>query len=69
MHESVYGAFMNKLLPLVQALKVGHGLESGVTIGPLISKAAVDKVARQVEDAKVCECGFGCGCGCAWGTP
>ena len=31
---------------------MGHGLAPGTTIGPLISKAAVDKVKAQVEDAK-----------------
>ena len=51
-HESVYEEFLGKLVPLVEALKVGHGLAPGVTIGPLISKAAVDKVEAQVADAK-----------------
>lgn len=50
-HESVYEPFVQKILPLVQGLKVGHGLEPGVTIGPLISRAAVDKVEKQVGDA------------------
>ena len=53
-HESVYAAFMEKLLPKVEALKVGHGLDAAVTIGPLISKAAVDKVERQVADSIHC---------------
>ena len=50
-HESIYEPFIAKLLPLVKALKVGHGLEPGVTIGPLINAAAVDKVQQQVDDA------------------
>ena len=53
-HESVYAAFIEKLLPKVEALKVGHGLDAAVTIGPLISKAAVDKVERQVADSIHC---------------
>lgn len=32
-------------------LKVGNGLEAGVTQGPLINDAAVDKVADHVQDA------------------
>ena len=50
-HERIYEPFIAKLLPLVKALKVGHGLEPGVTIGPLINAAAVDKVQQQVDDA------------------
>src|SRR5699024_1120636 len=35
----------------VRELVVGDGLESGVTIGPLIDGNAVDKVESQVQDA------------------
>jgi succinate-semialdehyde dehydrogenase/glutarate-semialdehyde dehydrogenase len=35
----------------VQALKVGNGLDNGVTIGPLIDKAAVTKVEEHITDA------------------
>lgn len=50
--DSVYDAFAAKLAVAVRAFKVGEGAIEGITHGPLIHKAAVDKVARHVEDAK-----------------
>ena len=35
----------------VAKLKVGNGMEPGVTIGPLIDQAAVDKVEEHIADA------------------
>jgi succinate-semialdehyde dehydrogenase/glutarate-semialdehyde dehydrogenase len=49
--DSVYDAFVEKLKQQVSKLKVGNGLESGVTIGPLIDQAAVAKVQEHVDDA------------------
>ena len=50
--ESVYQAFADKLSQAVAAqLKVGNGLESGVTQGPLIDEAAVAKVEEHIADA------------------
>ena len=48
----VYEEFSQKLAEQVRAIKVGNGLESGVTQGPLISKAAADNTEALVEDAK-----------------
>ena len=42
---------MEKFMPAVQKLKVGSGLENGVSIGPLINEKAVQKVERLVTDA------------------
>jgi len=48
----VYDIFADKLkAAMADQLKVGNGLESGVTQGPLINEAAVDKVADHVQDA------------------
>lgn len=47
----IYDAFAEKLLAAVAALNVGDGAEDGVTIGPLINRAAVDKVRAHAEDA------------------
>ncbi len=47
----VYDAFAEKLTAAVKALTVGDGMEDGTKIGPLIEKAAVDKVAEHVDDA------------------
>lgn len=44
-------AFTEKLVKAVQALKTGPGLEPSTTQGPLVNKAAVDKVKEHVEDA------------------
>ncbi|HRL21093.1 NADP-dependent succinate-semialdehyde dehydrogenase [Alcaligenes sp. SDU_A2] len=50
-HDSVYDAFAQKLVVAVEKLKVGNGLEVGVTQGPLIDEAAVAKVSEHVADA------------------
>jgi succinate-semialdehyde dehydrogenase / glutarate-semialdehyde dehydrogenase len=47
----VHDAFAGKLAAEVAKLKVGPGNESGVTLGPLISAAAVAKVKDHVADA------------------
>ena len=49
--DGVYDAFVAKLSLKVGALKVGNGTEAGVTTGPLIDQAAVDKVEEHVADA------------------
>lgn len=49
--DSVYDAFVAKLAEKVGALKVGNGFEPGVTQGPLIDEAALEKVERHVADA------------------
>jgi succinate-semialdehyde dehydrogenase/glutarate-semialdehyde dehydrogenase len=49
--EGVYEAFVTKFAAKVKALKVGNGFEDGVTQGPLIEPAALDKVSRHVADA------------------
>ena len=47
----VYDAFAEKLSKRVAGLKVGPGMEDGVEIGPMIEKAAVDKVEDHIADA------------------
>ena len=49
--EGVYDAFAEKLAAEVGKMQVGPGTEQGVTIGPLINKAAVEKVEEHVADA------------------
>jgi succinate-semialdehyde dehydrogenase/glutarate-semialdehyde dehydrogenase len=49
--DGVYDAFAQKLVAAVQKLKVGNGVEPGVTQGPLIDAAAIDKVEAHVADA------------------
>jgi succinate-semialdehyde dehydrogenase/glutarate-semialdehyde dehydrogenase len=50
-HKSVAEAFTAKLVEKVKALKVGPGLDSSTTQGPLVNKSGVDKVRQHVEDA------------------
>ncbi len=49
--DGVYEAFAEKLAEKVRALKVGDGFEEGVTTGPLIDDAAVEKVEEHIADA------------------
>ena len=47
----VYDAFVEKLAAAVAKLKVGPGIEPGVTQGPLIDRAAVKKMEEHIADA------------------
>jgi succinate-semialdehyde dehydrogenase/glutarate-semialdehyde dehydrogenase len=49
--EGVYDAFAEKLAVAVKNLKVGDGVDNGVTTGPLINSAAVKKVEEHIADA------------------
>ena len=49
--EGVYDEFVTKFAAKVKTAKVGNGFEDGVSQGPLIEEAALDKVQRHVEDA------------------
>ena len=49
--SSAYDAFAERLVRAVGTLKVGSGLEDGVTQGPLIDDAAVRKVESHIRDA------------------
>ena len=51
--SGVYDEFAAKLSAKVAQMKVGDGLEAGVTIGPLINQAAVNKVEELVNSAVV----------------
>ncbi|EMD40403.1 hypothetical protein CERSUDRAFT_80075 [Gelatoporia subvermispora B] len=49
--SSVYADFASRLAEKVSAFKVGNGLDSETTHGPLIHERAIEKVQRHVEDA------------------
>jgi succinate-semialdehyde dehydrogenase/glutarate-semialdehyde dehydrogenase len=51
-HEAVHDAFVQRLAREMSALKVGNGLEEGVSVGPLVNADTRDKVASLVEDAR-----------------
>ena len=48
----VHDEFVAKLVEETRALKLGNGMDAGVTQGPLINQAALKKVEGFVEDAK-----------------
>ncbi len=50
-HEDICDAFVRKLIDQVKKLKVGNGLDEGITIGPLINKAGLEKVSSLVKQA------------------
>ncbi len=47
----IYEAFMERLIKATGQLRLGNGLDAGVTQGPLINEEAVDKVERHIADA------------------
>lgn len=49
--DGVYDEFVKKFAAKVAAVKIGNGFTDGVSQGPLIEPAAVDKVERHVKDA------------------
>ncbi len=49
--DAVFDTFAEKLAKAVKKLTVGNGLEEGVTVGPLINPAGLDKVQSHVDDA------------------
>lgn len=50
--RGVLQAFTDKLIAKVEAMKVGNGLEPGVTQGPLIDTKAVEKIEEHIADAR-----------------
>ncbi len=49
--DGVYDAFAQKLAQAVRGLKVGNGIEAGITQGPLIDAKALEKVEEHISDA------------------
>ncbi|PYB78113.1 succinate-semialdehyde dehydrogenase (NADP(+)) [Pseudomonas sp. LB-090624] len=49
--DGIYDRFAERLSAEVAKLKVGDAFSPGVTLGPLINEAAVDKVHRHIDDA------------------
>lgn len=50
-HDAVYAQFTKRFVERVREMAVGHGLEQGTQIGPLITEKAVAKVQSLVDDA------------------
>jgi acyl-CoA reductase-like NAD-dependent aldehyde dehydrogenase len=50
-HESVYDAFLEKFLAVIEASSVGDPLDPATTFGPVVSQAAVDRILATIEQA------------------
>ncbi|RYC60036.1 hypothetical protein CHU98_g6154, partial [Xylaria longipes] len=50
--RTIYDKFASLLAEKTRALRVGHGLDEGTTMGALTVPQGLDKTASQVEDAK-----------------
>jgi acyl-CoA reductase-like NAD-dependent aldehyde dehydrogenase len=50
--HTVFDEFVEKMKVATAELKIGNPEEAGVIIGPLIDKAALDRIANWIEEAK-----------------
>lgn len=50
-HQDVLEDFTKRLIARVQSFKLGRGIDEGITHGPLVNAAAVEKVKNHVADA------------------
>ncbi len=51
-HEAIHDAFVEKLVAGTQAMKVGHALEAGTQIGPVVSEPQLNENLAYVELGK-----------------
>lgn len=49
--EGIYDQFIDKFVVAASELKVGNGMDEGVRIGPVIDRAAYEKIDEHVKDA------------------
>ena len=50
-HKKVHDQFVEKFAQAIKNIKVGNGMEPGITQGPLIEAAALEKAEKHVADA------------------
>lgn len=50
-HKKVHDQFVEKFAKALSTIKVGNSMEAGITQGPLIETAALEKVEKHVADA------------------
>ncbi len=51
LHDDVYDAFLNRLIPLVEALPAGDPAEEATVVGPLIDERAAIRVETWIREA------------------
>ncbi len=49
--DSVYDAFMERFLPVVQSVKIGDPFDPEVFVGPVVSQSAADRILGVVDEA------------------
>jgi succinate-semialdehyde dehydrogenase/glutarate-semialdehyde dehydrogenase len=50
-HDSIHDALVDRLVARAQSVVIGHGRDSGATMGPMITAGARDRIHRWVRDA------------------
>ncbi|MEL6533471.1 MAG: aldehyde dehydrogenase family protein, partial [Pseudomonadota bacterium] len=60
-HRKVHDAFVEKLVAGTKAMRVGHALEDGTQIGPVVSEAQLNDNLRFVELGKAEGAALACG--------
>ena len=50
-HEKIFDSFAKAVVEEFKKIKVGNGLDQSINLGPLINKAATDKISRLIENA------------------
>jgi len=62
-HSAIHDEFVDKFVQRMSALKLGNGLEDGVTLGPLVSTAQQQRVHSLVNSAVAHGATIACGGG------
>jgi acyl-CoA reductase-like NAD-dependent aldehyde dehydrogenase len=52
LQDGIHDRFLERLVDRARELELGYGVEDGVDVGPLINRAARDKVERYVETGR-----------------
>ncbi len=61
--RAIYDEVIERVAKIVTNIKLGHGLEEGVRMGPVISKEHYDKVLGYIKQAQTEKCRLVCGGG------
>ncbi|WP_259782374.1 aldehyde dehydrogenase family protein [Aestuariispira ectoiniformans] len=61
--EAIYPKFMERLVEEARKIRIGHGLEEGVLLGPLVNQSQQDKVLAAIERGKTEDAKMVCGGG------
>ncbi|UTS82626.1 NAD-dependent succinate-semialdehyde dehydrogenase [Phaeobacter piscinae] len=50
-HEDSYDAFSARFAEIAKSLRIGHGLDDGVQVGPMANRRGLETIQRMVQDA------------------